>query len=95
MCIPFIPAWLLFYPAYEFKQYVTNWGLVIQIISLVFSFLMPFDLKYTKKPWKMALNHLLITLSVLLHALIFVMYWGVIWPDVYRRNLGMAGRVEY
>ena len=58
-------------------------------------FLMPFDLAYTKKHGKMAINHMLITLSIILQSIITFVFWVFLWEDVYRRNQGVPLRVEY
>ena len=64
-------------------------------MSLILSFLMPFDLNYAKKYGKMAINHILITLSVILQSVITSVFWIFLWEDVQRRNIGMPLRVEY
>ena len=44
--VPILPLWFLFYPAYEFPIFFTNWGLLMTITSLTLSAFMPYDTLY-------------------------------------------------
>ena len=95
ICMPLIPSWCIFYDPWSYHSHFTNWALFILLASLIVSFLMPFDLNYKLKPQKMALNHLLMTLSITIHMPLVLIFWTAYWNDVSRKARGFPGREEY
>mmetsp|Transcript_43390 Transcript_43390/g.57438 ORF Transcript_43390/g.57438 Transcript_43390/m.57438 type:complete len:99 (+) Transcript_43390:59-355(+) len=64
--VPLVCGWGLFYPWHEFPQYLTNWGLILCLLSLCLSAYMPYDQHYRQKPCLMAMNHLVFSLALIM-----------------------------
>ena len=95
LCISLMAGWFVFHPWQNFWSDWAFCGLVVQVVSLFVCFLMPFDLNYKRNYAMMAVNHLLMTISVLFHTLFLFVFWTVLWDDVFRKSRGFPGRVEY
>ena len=86
LLIPIAPFWFAFYPAQEFLVYFTNWGLLMTILSLTLSALMPYDILYRSKPNKMALHHLMLSMSLTSEIVICSIYWTMLHKSVMKKN---------
>ena len=91
--IPLIPFWCLYYEPGEFMHYFTNWALIFTILNLLITALIPYSLRYTKKPRLMCLNHLIMSLAIISQIVVIVAYWSLMHKDVMARNRDTPRRV--
>ena len=92
---PVFAGWFYLYPAHEFHQYLTNWGLVAVFSSLCISAYMPYSKTYRKKPKLMALNHALMSLAIIMQLVITVVYWTMLHKEVIKKNSHNMTAVVY
>jgi len=95
LTFPLLPGWFYLYDASDFKSYFTNWGLCFTLMSLVATIVAPYDLKFASKPNKMALQHFLVTISVIMEMVVMPIYWGMLHEGVMRNAGGNQEMVFY
>ena len=86
LLVPIFAGWFYLYPAGEFHQYFTNWGLVAVFASLCITTYMPYSKNYRKKPRLMAINHFLFTFAILAQSIITIIYWTLLHKSVIKKN---------
>jgi len=65
------------------------------LMSLTATIVAPYDLKFPSKPNKMALQHFLVTISVLMEVVIMPIYWGMLHEGAMRNAAGDPVKVFY
>ena len=95
LLVPVAFGWGLFYSWVDFPQYLTNWGIVLVLMSLCFSAYMPYQQDYRKRPCLMASHHLLFSLALIIQLIVTVVYWTMLHKTVMQRNSHMKGACLY
>ena len=77
LLLPLIPMWHYLYHFNTFFPYLTNWGLVLTLSSLLVTAYMPYSKTYRKKKKLMAWNHALLSMAIISETLVTCVYWTV------------------
>ena len=86
LLLPLIPGWCYLYDWNHFFQYLTNWGVVLTLCSLVVTAYMPYSKTYRKKTKLMAWNHALLSLAIVSETIVMVVYWTMLHKTVMKNN---------
>ena len=87
--------WYRLYGWGMFEQYLTNWGIVMVLISLCASAYLPYCKDYKKCPGLMAFNHIMLSLAIVTEIIVSIVYWSVIHKDVMEKSKGNSELMFY
>ena len=86
LLVPLITGWFFLYGWADYQKYMTNWGVFVVLASLICSGLVPYSKNYRRKPNLMALNHALLSMSILIQLFDFITYWLSLRKETVKTN---------